>query len=98
LGLHAISVIVEIPKITTRRNRSLKDYIKKQLENIDFNNSERLGILEEAERFYKENDIKGAMHPSVHLQKLVENSGKLPNINNVVDCYNIESLKSGLSI
>ena len=98
LGLHAISVIVEIPKIITRRNRSLKDYIKEQLENIDFNNSERLAILEEAERFYKENDIKGAMHPSVHLQKLVESSGKLPNINNVVDCYNIESLRSGLSI
>jgi methionyl-tRNA synthetase len=38
------------------------------------------------------------MHPSLHLQKLVEKSSKLPNINNVVDCYNIESLKSGLSI
>jgi DNA/RNA-binding domain of Phe-tRNA-synthetase-like protein len=38
------------------------------------------------------------MHPSKHLEKLVKNSGKLPNINNVVDSYNIESLTSGLSI
>ena len=98
LGLHTISAIVEIPKIITRRNWGLKKYIKKELENINFNNKQRVDILEEANKFYKENNIENAMHPSLHLQKLVENTWKLPNINNVVDCYNIESLKSGLSI
>jgi DNA/RNA-binding domain of Phe-tRNA-synthetase-like protein len=50
--------------------------------------------LEEAEKFYKKNKVENAIHPSVHLQKLVENTEKLPNINNIVDSYNIESLKS----
>ncbi len=98
LGLHTVSAIVEIPKVITRRNWGLKKYIKEELENIDFNNPERLAILEEAEKFYKKNKVENAIHPSVHLQKIVENTEKLPNINNVVDSYNIESLKSGLSI
>ncbi|MDQ7023646.1 MAG: methionine--tRNA ligase [Candidatus Gracilibacteria bacterium] len=100
LGLHVLflSKIIEIPKIITRRNSGLKNYIKSELENIDFNNSQRLAIIEEAENFYKNNEVETAIHPSLHLQKLVENSGKLPNINNIVDSYNIESLKSGLSI
>jgi len=98
LGLYVVSAIVEVPKIITRRNGSLKKYIKKELENIDFDTSERVAILKEAEKFYKKNNVENAMHPSKHLQKLVENSEKLPNINNIVDSYNIESLKSGLSI
>ncbi len=98
LGLHIVSAIVEIPKVNNRRSGALKKYIKQELENIDFNNSERVSILEEAQKFYDNSGHTEAMHPSVHLQKLVENSWKLPNINNVVDSYNIESLKSGLSI
>ena len=98
LWLHTVSAIIEIPKVITRRNGSLKKYIKNILENIDFNDSERLAILDEAQKFYDNSGYTEAMHPSVHLQKLVENSWKLPNINNIVDSYNIESLKSGLSI
>jgi methionyl-tRNA synthetase len=98
LGLHAVYAFVEVPKIITRRNWSLKSYIKEELENINFNDIKRLSILQEAESFYKKNKVESAIHPSVHLQKLVENTWKLPNINNVVDSYNIESLKSGLSI
>ena len=98
LGLHVVSAIVEIPKVITRRNWGLKKYIKEELEKFDSKNVKRLLILQEAESFYKSNKVEWVIHPSVHLQKLVENSWKLPNINNVVDCYNIESLKSGLSI
>ena len=98
LWLHMVSAIIEIPKVITRRNGSLKKYIKQELENIDFNNPERIAVLDEAQKFYDNSGHAEAMHPSVHLQKLVENSWKLPNINNVVDSYNIESLKSGLSI
>jgi len=100
LGLHTVSAIVEVPKVITRRNSWLKNYIKQELENIELTlkQPKRLLILQEAESFYKKNKVENAMHPSVNLQKIVEKSWKLPNINNVVDCYNIESLKSGLSI
>ena len=98
LGLHIASALIEVPKIITRRNWSLKKYIKQELENIDFDNKNRLDILSKSQKFYDKNWVKDAVHPSVHLQRIVEWSWKLPNINNVVDCYNIESLKSGLSI
>jgi len=98
LGLHMVSAMIEIPKVITRRNWWLKKYIKEELEKIDFNNPERNNILDKSQEFYDKNNASDATHPSVHLQRIVESSWKLPNISNVVDSYNIESLKSGLSI
>ncbi len=54
-------------------------------------------ILEEYKKFYEVIGVDG-VPPAEHLLKLIERSGMLPNINKVVDCYNIVSAETMLSI
>src|SRR3989338_11525386 len=42
--------------------------------------------------------MKDSLSPAEHLLKLIQKSGMIPNINKVVDCYNIVSAETLLAI
>jgi DNA/RNA-binding domain of Phe-tRNA-synthetase-like protein len=42
--------------------------------------------------------VEGVVPPAEHLIGLVQANGRLPNINTVVDCYNLVSAQTGFSI
>src|SRR5262249_21915075 len=55
-------------------------------------------ILRAYREFYERVGLEGFAPPAQHLISLAQRNGRLPNINTVVDCYNLLSAQTGLSI
>ncbi len=89
---------ISVPQISRRQGSSLEKHIADELANIDVENLLNSPILKECESFYRPFNIENAYPPATHLLKLVQKSGRIPNINRAVDCYNIVSATTLLSI
>lgn len=67
----------------------------KRLEGVDIRNNK---ILEGYRELYQRIGIKGHIPPAEHLIRLIQKNGRLPNVNTVVDSYNVVSIETFLSI
>ncbi len=97
LGINVCMAIIKDANISNK-NGSLeklkKEFIEKT-QKLDASNNQ---ILRGYKELYDVVGIKGHKPPAEHLITLAKNNGRLPNINTVVDCYNLVSAGTFLSI
>lgn len=87
--------ITEIPR---RRGSGLEKHIANTLASLNIDDLLQSPIIAEYKKLQKEAGIQEPAAPAEYLLKLVKKSGMLPNINRVVDCYNIASAETLLSM
>ncbi len=92
-GIKVAAAICTVPKNQKRRGSELQKLIDTELAGGVVSHE---NVFNEYKKFY---EAVGMQHATAagHLQELFDASGTIPNINRVVDCYNLTSLKSGIS-
>ena len=79
----------------------LKKELIEKIQTLDMSKTtsvSNIQILKGYKELYDGLGIKGHKPPAEHLITLIKNNGRLPNINTVVDCYNLVSTETFLSI
>ena len=97
-GIKVRMAICEVPEVKNRRNGSLEKHITEVIARLKIGEFLASPVLKEYKRFYDELGIADALSPAEHLLRIIERTGGIPNINNAVDCYNIVSAETLLSI
>ncbi len=97
-GLKIRVATFSVPEIPRRRGSGLKKHIDDILTSLNIDNLLQSPIIAEYKRLQKEAGIEQPVAPAEYLLKLIKKSGMLPNINRVVDCYNIASAETLLSM
>ncbi|MFA6918060.1 MAG: phenylalanine--tRNA ligase beta subunit-related protein [Candidatus Gracilibacteria bacterium] len=97
-GLKIKFATFSVPNIPRRRGSGLDQHIKEVLTSLNIDELLQSPIIAEYKRLQKEAGIQEPVAPAEHLLKLIKKSGMLPNINRVVDCYNIASAETLLSM
>jgi len=97
-GIKIRMAICEIPEVIRRQNAELKAHIKTMVKSFNVDELLQSPILTECKKFYEPFGMTDAQPPGEWLLRLIQKSGSIPNINNVVDCYNIVSAETLLSI
>ena len=97
LGIYVCMAVVKDANISNRNLalEKLKKEVIEKMQALDISNNQ---ILNGYKELYEKAGIKGHKPPAEHLITLIKNSGRLPNINTIVDCYNIVSVETFLSI
>ena len=95
-GYNIKAALITIPKISRKQSKAFRAYLAEALEQMDFEALLQSEIIEVANKSYLDAGVTGK-HPATHLLEILQKSGKLPNINNVVDCYNLSSVKHQIS-
>jgi DNA/RNA-binding domain of Phe-tRNA-synthetase-like protein len=95
---HALLHHPGIRGLPRRRGSGLENHIKKIIESLNVEELLQSPILSAYKKLQKEAGIKEPVAPAEYLLKLIQTSGMLPNINRVVDCYNIVSVETLLSM
>jgi DNA/RNA-binding domain of Phe-tRNA-synthetase-like protein len=80
------------------KNSSLERLKKEKVEKIASYDVAASQILREYMRLQREAGIADPMSPAQYLIQIIQTKGRLPNINTVVDCYNLVSAETYLSI
>lgn len=96
-GIKVGVAIFSVSDITKRRSKEFQKMIDIVIGKLNI--TEMLGspIFKEYKKFYEVTSAEN-IPPAEHLLKLIKKSRMLPNINKVVDCYNIVSAETMLSI
>lgn len=95
LGIKAVAAVFANARITNR-NGALEEKKKEVIEKAkDLSNNP---ILEAYRELYRFCTAKGFIPPAESLFQLIKRNGRLPNINTVVDSYNLVSVETLLSI
>lgn len=97
-GVKVAVASFSVPEVTKRRGSEFKGHIKEVIDGLDIEKLLESPILKAYKKFHEEAGMKDAMTPAEYLLKLIQKSGMLPNINKVVDCYNIVSAETLLPI
>lgn len=95
-GIRVKYALVRVPHIAKKQNKAFRSYLEKEIGALDVEKALQAPSIQEANRLYTEANVEG-VHPAKHLLEIIQKSGKLPNINRVVDSYNIISAKYQLS-
>ena len=96
IGIKAVAA--RITGVEVRKKKSGLEKLKKDaVEKTDLNAAAISPRILEFNKIYRELGA-GVKHPVQNLVYLIQNSGKLPTINTVVDAYNVVALKRQLSI
>lgn len=82
----------------SNRSNPLETRKKEALEAIRAIDVEAHPVLAAYRELHRLAGAEGVLPPAQHLIGLAKASGRLPNINTVVDCYNLVSAQTGLSI
>jgi DNA/RNA-binding domain of Phe-tRNA-synthetase-like protein len=96
-GIKVRVAIFSVSEVTKRRSKEFQKAIDAVIEKLNIAEMLKSPIFKEYKKFYKAVEMDG-LPPAEHLLKLIEKSGMLPNINKVVDCYNVVSAETMLSI
>ena len=96
-GIKVRVAAFSVLEVTKRRSKEFQKMIDSVIEKLNIAEMLKSPIFEEYKKFYEVTGTEG-LPPAEHLLKLIEKSGMLPNINKVVDCYNIVSAETMLSI
>jgi DNA/RNA-binding domain of Phe-tRNA-synthetase-like protein len=97
-GLKIRFATFSVPDIPRRRGSGLDQHIREVLALLDIDKLLQSPIIAEYKRLQKEAGIQEPVAPAEHLLRLTKKSGLLPNINRVVDSYNIASAETLLSM
>ena len=97
LGINVCMAIIRGAKISNRSGplEKRKKAIIKKIQMLDIANNH---ILWEYRELYAKAGVQEHKPPAEQLINLIKKNGRLPNINTVVDCYNLISADSFLSI
>jgi DNA/RNA-binding domain of Phe-tRNA-synthetase-like protein len=97
LGINVGMAIIRDAKISNRSGplEKRKKAVVSKLQTVDIANNP---ILSEYRDIYAKTGIVGHKPPAEQLITLIKKNGRLPNINTVVDCYNLISAETFLSI
>ncbi len=87
--------VSQVPK---RRGGNLSQKIDDKLATLNINELLSSPIIAEYKRLQSETGIEQPVAPAEYLLKLIKKSGMLPNINRLVDCYNLASVETALSM
>ena len=98
LGLLVAVAVVRISDTPRRRGTALESHIREVIAGLEIPQTRALPSLAECHRLYRSAGLTDVLPPAEHLLDIVERSGDLPNINRVVDIYNLVSLATGLSL
>lgn len=96
LGINVCMAIIRGAKISNRSGplEKRKKAVVKKIHPLDIANNQ---VLREYRELYTKAGVKGHKPPAEQLITLIKKNGRLPNINTVVDCYNLISADSFLS-
>ena len=97
-GLKIKFATFSVPDVPRRQGSGLKNHITAVLASLNIDELLQSPHIAEYKRLQKEAGIQEPVAPAEHLLKLIKKSGMLPNINRVVDCYNIASAETLLSM
>ena len=97
LGIDVCTAIVRNASISNKSAtlEKIKKEITDKILAFDIPNNRILG---EYRSLYDRAGLKGCKPPAEHLIALIKKNGRLPNINTVVDCYNLISAETFLSL
>lgn len=97
LGLNASMGLIKGATISNKSN-PLEKRKKEAIEAIQQLDLATNPILQAYRELHEQAGVSGFIPPAQHLIGLVQRNGRLPNINTVVDCYNLISAQTCLSI
>jgi DNA/RNA-binding domain of Phe-tRNA-synthetase-like protein len=97
LGINACMALIKDASISNKSN-PLEKRKKEVIEKLQDFEIAASPILEAYREFYGRVGLEGFVPPAQHLIALAQRNGRLPNINTVVDSYNLVSAESCLSI
>lgn len=97
LGINACMALVRGANVSNKSN-PLEKRKKEAIERIQAIDLATNPILEAYRELHRQASLQEGVPPAQHLIKLAQANGRLPNINTVVDCYNLVSAETGLSI
>lgn len=94
---HGLKVaMVKIANATiVNKKKELEEEKKKFIDSVDWQKIESYSILKGYKKLYSDSNLNP---PALNLLKLVKKNGRFPNINTVVDAYNLISAKTLFSI
>ncbi len=95
-GYQVKAALITIPKISKKQSKPFRAHATEVLGNLDIDAALNAEIIQVANKSYADAEVDGK-HPAVHLLEILKKSGKLPNINNVVDAYNLASVDYQIS-
>lgn len=97
LGVKVKAAIFSDANIVNRNPllEKLKEETSEKLKNSD---TSKNSILQAYRELHKKSNVTGFLPPAESLIDLIKNNGKLPNINSIVDSYNLVSAETSLSI
>ncbi len=97
LGIDACLAVFEGTRVSNRSN-PLEKRKKEALEAIRATDVEAHPVLAGYRALHDRVGVSGVVPPGQRLVELVRATGRLPNINTVVDAYNLVSALTGLSV
>lgn len=97
-GIKVAMAVFSVSAVTRRQSSPLKQHIKNVISQLNIEELLHSPILEAYKKFHQKAGLHDVRSPAEHLLKLIQKSGMIPNINKVVDCYNIVSAETLLAI
>jgi len=96
-GINVVMAIIKNANISNKSGplEKLKKEVTEKIEDVDISNNQ---VLKGYKELYEKVGIKGHIPPAEFLIGLIKKNGRLPNINTVVDCYNLVSVETFLSV
>lgn len=97
LGIKAVAAVFENSRISNRSAalEEKKKGVIKKIKGVDLADNPILSAYRE---LYQLCRVEGFVPPAEYLIQLIKHTGRLPNINTVVDSYNLVSVETLLSI
>src|SRR3989344_8908038 len=97
LGIDVCMAVIRYASISNKNAylEKLKKELLNKIQRLDTSDNK---ILNGYKELYDRIGIIGYKPPAEHLIALIKKNGRLPNINTVVDCYNLISAEAFLSI
>ena len=97
-GIKVRAALFSVPNIPRGRGNGLERHIKETINALNIDELLESPIIAEYKRLQKKAGISEPVSPAEYLLKLIQKSGMLPGINRIVDCYNIVSAETLLSM
>ena len=94
---YVVHTRIQIPSNSKKQSKPLQKYLAQSLESIDVKTLRDSSTLQAYYDHLENLGLSGQTPAGANLLNLFEKNGKLPNINRLVDIYNITSLSTGLS-
>jgi methionyl-tRNA synthetase len=97
-GIKVKAAAFSVKDIPRKQGGALEKHIKQIIASLPFEEMLKSPLLEQYRRLQREAGIAEPAAPAESLLKLIQRSGRLPNINRVVDCYNLASAQTLMSM